>query len=148
MEQTVYTNYWQNRLTGVKKKHGSYASEEEAINGIKAWWELHQEDYPHAEYKRTNSGALEIRYNDDDHVYRIEKRKSETPLPKAKPKLRNKNEVVSIRQKHDLHEEALLFEELAEPYRDRLMMAMNDSQKLQQYTFDSEGRPIRKLNDR
>lgn len=148
MEQTVYTNYWQNRLTGVKKEHGSYKSEEEAINGIKAWWELHKEDYPHAEFKRTNSGALEIIYNDDDHFYRVEKRKTDQPLPKSKTKLRSKNEVASIRQKHGLHEEAFLYEELAEPYRDRLMMAMNDSQKLLQYTFDSEGRPIRKLNDR
>lgn len=147
MEQTVYTNYWQNRLTGVKKKHGSYASEEEAINGIKAWWELHQEDYPHAEYKRTNSGALEIIYNDDDHFYRIEKRKTDKPLPKAKNKLRNKNEVASIREKYGLHDEALLFEELAEPYRDRLMIAMNDSKKLQDYTFDSEGRPIKKFKE-
>ncbi|MFO8069319.1 MAG: hypothetical protein R6U02_04945 [Alkalibacterium sp.] len=148
MEQTVYTNYWQNRLTGVKKEHGSYASEEEAINGIKAWWELHNEDYPHAEYKRTNSGALEIIYNDDKYVYRIEKRKTEDPLPKAKAKSRNKNEVASIREKYGLHDEALLYEELAEPYRDRLMLAMNDSKKLQQYVFDSEGRPIRKFNDR
>ncbi|MER2064428.1 MAG: hypothetical protein ABS873_07220, partial [Alkalibacterium sp.] len=75
------------------------------------------------------------------------KRKTDRPLPKSKAKLRNKNEVVSIRQKHDLHDEAFLFEELAEPYRDRLMIAMNDSEKLMQYTFDSEGRPIKKLND-
>ena len=148
MEQTVYTNYWQNRLTGVKKKHGSYASEEEAINGIKAWWELHNEDYPHAEYNRTNSGALEIIYNDDNYIYRIEKRETTNPLPKAKAKPRNKNEVASIRKKYGLHDEALLYEELAEPYRDRLMLAMNDSQKLHQYVFDSEGRPIKKLNDR
>ncbi|OJF93748.1 hypothetical protein [Alkalibacterium sp. 20] len=148
MEQTVYTNYWQNRLTGVKKKHGSYATEEEAINGIKAWWELHNEYYPHAEYKRTNSGALEIIYNDDNYIYRIEKRKTENPLPKAKAKPRNKNEVTSIREKYGFHDEALLYEELAEPYRDRLMLAMNDSKKLHQYVFDLEGRPIKKFNDR
>ncbi|GEK91413.1 hypothetical protein [Alkalibacterium kapii] len=148
MEQTVYTNYWQNRLTGVKKEHGSYKSEEEAVNGIKAWWELHKEDYPDAEYNRTNTGALEIIYNDDHYFYRVEKRKTDKPLPKSNVKLRNKNEVRSIREKYDLHEEAYLYEELAEPYRDRLMLAMNDGQKLLQYTFDSEGRPIRKLTDK
>ncbi|MDN6397618.1 MAG: hypothetical protein L0J75_01115 [Alkalibacterium sp.] len=148
MEQTVYTNYWQNRLTGVKKEHGSYKNEDEAINGIKAWWELHKEDYPGAEYKRTNSGALEIIYNDDNYFYRVEKRRLEKPLPKSKAKLRNKNEVKSIREKHGLHEEAFLFEELAEPYRDRLMLAMNDGQKLMRYTFDSDGCPIKKLTDK
>ena len=87
MEQQVYTTYWQNRLSNVKKEHGSYENEEEAIKGIKAWWELHKEAYPHAEYKRTNSGALEIIYNGDNHFYRIEKRSIEGKLPSRKYKL-------------------------------------------------------------
>lgn len=145
MEQTVYTNYWQNRLSNVKKEHGSYKNEEEAINGIKAWWELHKEDYPHAEYKRTNSGALEIIYQDDDHFYRIEKRTIDKPLPSQKYKLRKKGEIEALRSRHNLHEEAYLFEELAEPYQDRLIQAMADCDKLRNYVYDNEGRPIRKL---
>lgn len=148
MEQTVYTNYWQNRLSNVKKEHGSYENEEEAIKGIKAWWELHNEDYPHAEFKRTNSGALEIIYNDDDHFYRIEKRTIDGSLPARKYTLRKPGEVEALRSKHNLHEEAYLFEELAEPYRDRLSQAMADSQKLRNYVFDNEGRPIRKLSEK
>lgn len=148
MEQQVYTTYWQNRLSNVKKEHGSYENEEEAIKGIKAWWELHKEAYPHAEYKRTNSGALEIIYNDDDHFYRIEKRSIEGKLPSRKYKLRKPGEVEALRSKHNLHEEAYLFEELAEPYQDRLVQAMADSMKLRNYVYDSEGRPIRKLNEK
>ena len=45
MTQTVYTNYWQNRIGNIRKEHGSYKSEEEAIAGIKAWWELHKENH-------------------------------------------------------------------------------------------------------
>ncbi|TVP91729.1 hypothetical protein [Alkalibacterium sp.] len=148
MEQTVYTNYWQNRLSNVKKEHGSYENEEEAIKGIKAWWELHNEEYPNAEFNRTNSGALEIIYQDDNHFYRIEKRTIEGALPTRKYTLRKPGEVEALRSKHNLHEEAYLFEELAEPYRDRLSQAMADSTKLRNYVYDNEGRPIRKLKEK
>lgn len=147
MEQTVYTNYWVNRVTKLKKEHGSYKTEEEAIKGIKAWWELHKEDYPNAEYRRTNSGALEIKYNGDNYVYRIEKRKLDEKLPSKSYKLRKPGEIEALRSKHQLHEEAFLFDELAEPYRDRLVLTMADGKKVQDYVYDNEGRPIKKLRD-
>lgn len=60
MTQTVYTNYWQGRYNDIRKEHGSYLTEEEAIDGIKAWWELHKEKHANVNYNRTNSGALEL----------------------------------------------------------------------------------------
>lgn len=143
----MYTNYWLNRYNKQKKEHGSYKTEEEAIKGIKAWWELHKESYPNAEYKRTNSGALEIFYNGDMHVYRIEKRQSADKLPSRSYKLKKPGEIDALRSKHQLHEEAFLFDELAEPYRDRLVLTMADGKKVRDFVYDSEGRPIKKLRD-
>ena len=70
MTQTVYTNYWQNRIGNIRKEHGSYKSEEEAIAVIKAWWEPHKENHKNVQNNRTNSGALEIVYDDKNYVYR------------------------------------------------------------------------------
>lgn len=148
MGQIVYTNYWLNRLSDVKKEHGSYVTEEEAIDGIKAWWDLHSEHYPHAQFKRTQSGALEVIYDDDNHYYRIEKRTIEGALPSKKYRLRKAGEIESLRFKHSLHEEAYLFDELAEPLRDRLVIAMADSKKLQDYIYDEDGCPIKKINEK
>lgn len=36
MSQTVYTVYWENKRDDVRKEHGTFASEEEALAGIKA----------------------------------------------------------------------------------------------------------------
>lgn len=145
MGETVYTNYWENRRDRVRKEHGSYATEDEAFEAIKAWWDLHKENYSDVNAERTNSGALEITYGDDNYYYRIEKRQIEGKLPNLKYKLRSKGEVEAKRLMENLHNEAFLFEELAEPYRDRLIQAMGDGKKVVQYIYDGEGRPIRKL---
>ena len=34
MEKVVYTNYWVDRYTDARKEHGSYLTEEEALNAI------------------------------------------------------------------------------------------------------------------
>lgn len=143
--QTVYTNYWVSRARDVRKEHGSYKSEAEAIQGIKAWWELNKEDYPDAKYNRTNTGALEIYYNGDNYFYRIEKRKLENPLSSSNQKLRKSGEIEALRAKHNLHEEAFVFDELAEPFRDRLVVAMGGTKKARNYIYDGEGRPIREM---
>lgn len=145
MSQTVYTNYWVNRRANIKKEHGSYLTEEEALQGIKIWWEIHKEKHHNVEKKRTNSGALEISYGDDNYFYRIEKRQVSNPLPSRKYKLRSKGEIESLRFKHHLNDESFLYEELAEPYRDRLMIVMADAKKLREYVYDIKGRPIKKF---
>ena len=40
-----------------------------------------------------------------------------------------------------------LFDELAEPYRDRLIIAMADSKKVREYSYTKNGQPIIKLKD-
>lgn len=148
MTQTVYTNYWQNRIGNIRKEHGSYKSEEEAIAGIKAWWELHKENHKHVQYNRTNSGALEIVYDDNNYVYRIEKRTIEGALPKRTYRLKKAGEVESLRGKYNLNKESFLFDELPEPIRDRLILAMADINKARNHVYDSEGRLIRGLEDK
>src|SRR5699024_1652984 len=147
MVQTVYTTYWQSRIGNVKKEHGTYKTEEEAIKGIHAWWELHKETYPEAQYNRTNSGALEIVYEDEISVYRIEKRTIDGSLPSRSYKLKKPGEIDALRKKHNLDDELCVFDELAEPFRDRLILAMADSKKARNYIYDREGRPIRKMDE-
>lgn len=146
MSQTVYTNYWVNRRSNVIKEHGSYASEEEAFQGIKAWWELQKDNYREVDQRRTNSGALEITYGDDNYYYRIIKREIEGQLPSLKVKLRSAGQIEALRKQHLLEDKDYLFEELAEPYRDRLVMAMGDGQKVLGYVYDHHGRMIRPLD--
>jgi hypothetical protein len=148
MTQTVYTNYWQNRIGNIRKEHGSYKSEEEAIAGIKAWWELHKENHRNVQYNRTNSGALEIEYDDNNYVYRIEKRTIEGALPKRSYRVKKAGEVESLRAKYNLNKESFLFDELAEPLRDRLILAMADIKKARSHVYDREGRLIRGLEDK
>lgn len=145
MAHDVFTNFWINERAGVRKEHGSYATEEEAVAGIEAWWELHKDNYTDIKHTRTNRGALEITYGDDNYYYRIEKRTTDEPLLNKKPKKRSAGEVEKLRQTHQIDDEAYLFEELAEPYQDRLMTAFHDGAKLLTYTFDKKGRPIKKF---
>lgn len=141
----VYTNYWINRRNNVVKEHGSYASEEAAKQGIFAWWELQKDKYQDVEERRTNSGALEITYGDDNYYYRIVKRDVDFELPSLKVKLRSSGEVDKLRKQLSLDDEYYLFEELAEPYRDRLVEAMGDGRKVQDYIYDQHGRMISSL---
>ncbi|WP_373755956.1 hypothetical protein [Jeotgalibaca porci] len=145
MTQTVYTNYWVSRIGDVRKQHGSYKTEEEAIEGIRAWWELHKENYPDAAFKRTNSGALEVIYHDEKSFYRIEKQVIEGKLPSRSYKLRRPGEIEAARSKLLLDRELCLFDELAEPFRDRLIVAMADSKKVRDFIYDREGRPVKEL---
>ncbi len=145
MTQTVYTNYWISRIGDVRKQHGSYKSEEEAIEGIKAWWELHKEKYPNVEHKRTNSGALEIIYRNEHSFYRIEKRVIEGKLPTKSYSLKRSGEIEALRSRLLLDKELCVFDELAEPFRDRLITAMGDSKKVRSYIYDREGRPVKEI---
>ncbi|AMB94846.1 hypothetical protein ACWOE5_01430 [Aerococcus sanguinicola] len=148
MTQTIYTVYWENKRHGVRKQHGSYKSEEEAIEGIKAWWELQKDKYDNVNYERTNTGALEITYDDDNYVYRVEKEESDQELPSRQYKLRSEGENEANRKKYNLHDEEFLFDELAEPYRDRLILSMASSQKARDHVYDERGRLIRNLDQR
>lgn len=145
MTKKVYTNYWVNKNTGVRKEHGTYASEEEAIRGIEAWWDIHGEFYPKKEGYRTNSGAWEIKYGDQYCFYRVESRTTDEDLPKVSYKLMNQNEIDSLRKSHQLDEEEFLFDELAEPYRDKLVLAYNNIDKLRGQIYSQDGKPITSL---
>ncbi|AMB98675.1 hypothetical protein AWM75_01100 [Aerococcus urinaehominis] len=143
----VYTNYWENRLYGIRKQHGSYATEEEALNGIYAWWELQKDKYE-PEIYRTNTGALEVKYLDNDnYVYRVEEREIEGDLPSTSYQLKTAGQIEADRAKLDLDESAYLFDELAEPYRDRLIVAMNDSKRVRDFIYTERGRIISHVDD-
>lgn len=144
---TIYTNYWENIRDGVRKEHGSYPTEEAALDGIKAWWEINGNDFSNAEIERTNTGALEISYVDDASFhYRIEKREIEGKLPTKSYKLYPEGQISKNRMKYNLADEEYLFDELAEPYRDRLIIAMADPTVARQYKYEEDGRPIIKLD--
>ena len=57
-------------------------------------------------------------------------------------------EVESLRGKYNLNKESFLFDELAEPLRDRLILAMADINKARNHVYDKEGRLIRGLEDK
>lgn len=145
MGKTVYTNYWVNRRAAVKKEHGSFKTEDDALRAIKAWWEIHDEKYSDVEYVRTNTGALEVLYDDPNYFYRIEKRETTEALPITSYRVKTGGEIEALRNKYQLDSETFIFDELAEPYRDRIMMAMNSIQKARQYTYTEKGHPIIKL---
>lgn len=145
MGKTVYTNYWVNENTGVRKEHGTYVSEEEALEGIRSWWDLHGEFYPNPDIYRTNTGALEIKYDGDWIFYRVESRQTDDPIARTDYKLKANNEIEALRKKHGLDEDEYLFDELAEPYRDRLISAYNDLEKVRSQSYENNGQPIVKL---
>lgn len=147
MTHTVYTNYWMNRRDNVIKEHGTFNSEEEALQGIKAWWELQGDDYSNVEERRTNSGALEITYGDDNYYYRIISSESETPAVMRKPKKRQAGELDAMRRQRLIDDSLYFFEELAEPYQDRLLMAMGDGEKALKYLYDEKGRLVKLIEE-
>ena len=142
MQKTVYTNFWINERANVKKQHGSFETEEEAIASILAWWEIHKETPKDITYERTNRGALEVLYGDPNYYYRIEERIIDKPLPSRKYKVRTAGEIEVQRQRYQLDTETFIFDELAEPYRDRIMVAMADSVVARYYTYTKDGKPI------
>lgn len=147
MTETIYTNYWVNRRVDVKKEHGSYSSEEEAIKGIKAWWAIHGENHDYEEV-RTNTGALEILYGDPNYFYRIEEDPSMDKLAKSSYRVKSAGEIDALRKKYSLDSERYIFDELAEPYRDRIILAMNDIKKARAYCYTEKGSPIIKLGEK
>lgn len=147
MSQTIYTNYWVNQRVGIKKEHGSFKTEADAIKGIETWWEIHKNHYKEVSHKRTNSGALEIHYGDPNYFYRIESRTIDGALPSTNYRLKQKGEIQAIRLKYHLSPEMHLFDELAEPYRDRLIVTMADASKVREYVYTDNGQPIIKLAD-
>lgn len=146
MTKTVYTNYWVNQRLDQRKEHGSYQSEEEALAGIQAWWELHGESYD-TELIRTNTGALEVLYGDPNYFYRIEARETSEALPKRSYRVKGQGEIDALRQRYQLDDETFIFDELAEPYRDRIIVAMNSIEKARGFTYTETGRPIVKLTE-
>lgn len=146
MAETIYTNYWVNRRVDVKKEHGSYASEEEALKGIKAWWALHGESHE-IEEERTNTGALEISYDDPNYFYRIEENDTMDSLPKRSYRVKSQGEIDAQRERYELNTESYLFDELAEPYRDRIIVAMNSIKKARSYSYTEKGKPIVKFEE-
>lgn len=147
MSQTIYTNYWESKNYDVRKEHGSYQSEEEALKGIEAWWDLHDKNYSHVEQTRTNTGALEIKYDDDNYYYRIEKKTIEGKLPDHSYKKKSKGETDALRQKYGLDDDSFVFDELSEPYRDRIILAMADIQKAREFIYDNNGRPYKEVSN-
>lgn len=142
MSKTVYTNYWVNKRADVKKEHGSYKTEEEALKAVKAWWEIHDEKYTDVENIRTNTGALEVLYGDPNYFYRIEERETTEGLPTNSYTVKTQGEIEALRDKHQLGKEVFLFDQLAEPYRDRIILAMNSIKKARKYTYTEKGLPI------
>lgn len=142
MTRTVYTNYWVNERADVRKQHGSFETEREAVHAIIAWWEIHKESYKDVSYVRTNTDALEILYGDSNYYYRVEKRETSDPLPTTSYKVKSKGEIEALRNRHQLDQDTLIFDELPEPYRDRIMVAMGDTQLVREYTYTMDGKPI------
>lgn len=147
MNQTVYTNYWVNRRENFRKEHGSYHTEEEAVKGIETWWELQKDKYSNVTKTRTNTGALEINYGDENYFYRVEKRDISDKLPSRSYKLKTKGEIESLRKQLNLSDEQFLFDELAEPYRDRLIVAMSNSKTPREFLYSETGAPSVKIKD-
>ncbi|WP_322348863.1 hypothetical protein [Jeotgalibaca ciconiae] len=106
---------------------------------------MHKENHSNVQYIRTNTGALEIIYGDERYVYRIEKRTIDGTLPTRSYRLKKSGEINSLRSKYLLDEDSFLFDELAEPFRDRLILAMADSKKARSFIYDRDGRPIHEL---
>lgn len=142
MTTTVYTTYWVNERAGVKKEHGSFETERKAIQAVIAWWEIHKESYKDISYERTNTEALEILYGDANYYYRVEKEETSESLPTTSYKVKTQGEIDALRKRHQLDEGTLLFDELPEPYRDRVIKAMGDSKLAREYSYTKDGKPI------
>lgn len=144
MANTYYTIYWINKRDDVRKQHGTHPSKEEAKEAIIAWWEINNESYDYEMYN-TNTGAIEIKYVDDYSFYRIEEVTSDEKLPSKTYKLKTPGENLAKRQQLNLDEDHYLFDELAEPHRDRLIQAMADPVKARSFIYDKDGKLIRSL---
>ena len=68
-------------------------------------------------------------------------------LPSLKYKLKTDGEINSLRKQNNLRDDLYLFDELAEPYRDRLIVTMADAQKVRDFVYTEKGAPIIKLSE-
>src|SRR5699024_2549294 len=148
MAKTVYTNYWINERDNVRKEHGSYETEKEAIEAMITWWKIQNQKNRDVSYERTNRGALEILYGDANYYYRIGRGEINGSIPTRENKVKSKGEIEALRAKHQLDETAFIFDELPEPYRDRLIQAIGDSSKCREYSYTEDGQPIVELNSK
>lgn len=146
MSNTYYTIYWINKRDDVRKEHGTYKSEDDAKEAILTWWEINQEDYDYEIY-RTNTGALEVKYIDDYSFYRIEAVQSDQKLPSKSYKLYKHDQILAKRKALDLDDNQYLFDQLAEPYRDRLIMAMASPKVARSLVYNQEGQPLFQIED-
>lgn len=141
----VYTVYWEDKLSEVRKEHGTFETEEEARQGIQAWWDLQHDHYKPTE-EITNTGALEITYTDDpNYVYRIEKREVDHFKAHTSYQLKSKEELSALHKKLLIDDEYYFFDELAEPYRDRLIQAINDIDQARKFIYSEKGELIREI---
>lgn len=147
MTQTVYTNYWIDKKNDIRKEHASFKTEEEAVNAIERWWEIKGENYEDVKQYRTNTGALEIDYGFEHYFYRIEEREIDGQLPSTSYQLKKPQEIEAKRSQLMLDEDYYLFDELPEPYRDRLIETMADAQKVREWSYTDKGVPILKIKD-
>lgn len=145
MSNTYYTIYWINKRNDVRKEHGTHVTEEAAKEAILAWWEINNESYDYEIY-RTNTDVLEVKYIDDFSFYRIEPVQSDKKLPSKSYKLLTKGEIDAKRQNLNLDSNQYLFDELAEPYRDRLIAAMADPVKARSNVYTEEGKLIKSID--
>ena len=66
-------------------------------------------------------------------------------LPKSTYKKKTAGEIDALRDKHNLDDESFVFDELSEPFRDRIISATPDIQKARNYIYDNKGRPYKEL---
>ena len=106
-----------------------------------------RKNYDDVKQYRTNTGALEIDYGFDHYFYRIEEREIDGQLPSTSYQLKKPQEIEAKRGQLMLDEDYYLFDELPEPYRDRLIETMGDAKKVREWSYTDKGVPILKLKD-
>lgn len=145
MTKKVYTVFWENNLSGELKQHGTFKSYEDATAAIKAWWEMHE--YQPTKFKeKPNGHVTRIEYGHRDYVYKIVEHELVGKLLSTSYKQLKQGQVEDQRKKLNLsHDDGLLFDQLPEPRRDRIIVAMGDINAARNYTYDHKGKPITKF---
>lgn len=145
MTKKVYTVFWENKLSGELKQHGTFKSYDNAVSAIKAWWELH-EYQPEKFKEKPNGQVTRIEYGHRDYIYKIVEREIDEQLPKTTYKQIKQGQIDDQRKKYNLsNNDGFLFDELPEPRRDRIIVAMGDINAARSYTYDNKGKPITKF---
>lgn len=79
---------------------------------------------------------MEIESDDNNYIYQIEKRTIEGTFPKRSYWVNKAEEVESLCAKYDLNKKFFLFDELVEPLRDKVILAMADIKKARSHDYD------------